>query len=99
MNRQAKRMMQRQKATSQDRVQAMRERRSVTATAEKRKRVPVRQFLKEVRVELNKVNWPTRQELMAYTVVVVVAVVVLTSLVFGLDLVFAKGVFRVFGNE
>jgi preprotein translocase subunit SecE len=99
MNRQAKRMMQRQKATSQDRVQAMRERRAVTATTERRKRVPIRQFLKEVRVELNKVNWPTRQELMAYTVVVVVAVVVLTSLVFGLDLVFAKGVFRVFGNQ
>src|SRR5438094_8252820 len=99
MNRQAKRLMQKQKATSQDRVQAMRERRAVTATTERRKRVPVRQFLKEVRVELNKVNWPTRQELMAYTVVVVVAVVVLTSLVFGLDLVFAKGVFRVFGNQ
>ena len=99
MNRQAKRMMQKQKATSQDRVQAMRERRAVTATTERRKRVPIRQFLKEVRVELNKVNWPTRQELMAYTVVVVVAVVVLTSLVFGLDLVFAKGVFRVFGNQ
>ena len=99
MNRQAKRMMQRQKATSQDRVQAMRDRRAVTATTERRKRVPIRQFLKEVRVELNKVNWPTRQELMAYTVVVVVAVVVLTSLVFGLDLVFAKGVFRVFGNQ
>ena len=99
MNRQAKRMMQRQKTTGQDRVQAMRERRSVTATAERRKRVPARQFLKEVRQELNKVNWPTRHELMAYTIVVLVAVVVLTSLVFGLDLVFAKGVFRVFGND
>jgi preprotein translocase subunit SecE len=60
--------------------------------------VPPRQFLKEVRQELKKVNWPTREELMAYTVVVLVSVVVLTSFVFGLDYVFSKGVLRIFGN-
>ena len=47
--------------------------------------------------ELRKVNWPSRQEMFAYTTVVVVAVVFLTSLVFGLDLVFTKGVLRVLG--
>ena len=41
---------------------------------------------------------PTRQELWSYTVVVLVAVVVLTSLVFGLDLFFSKVVLRVFGQ-
>jgi len=35
------------------------------------KRVGARQFLKEVRQELNKVDWPTRKELGTYTVVVV----------------------------
>ena len=43
-------------------------------------------------------NWPTRQELIAYFVVVLVSVVVLTSYVFGLDYFFAKAVLRVFGG-
>jgi len=104
VNRQAKRMMQRQKATGQDRMEAMRQRRSVTAgggpggVRERRKRIPVREFLKEVRAELRKVAWPSRQEMIAYTVVVLVSVVFLTSLVFGMDFVFTKGVLRVFGQ-
>jgi preprotein translocase subunit SecE len=36
--------------------------------------------------------------MVAYTIVVLVAVVVLTALVFGMDLAFAKGVLRVFGQ-
>jgi preprotein translocase subunit SecE len=95
MNRQAKRMMQRQKATPQDRAQATRDRR--TAVPQTRKRTSARQFLKEVRAELRKVAWPTRQELLSYTVVVLVAVVFLTSLVFGLDQLFSRVVLRVFG--
>jgi preprotein translocase subunit SecE len=104
MNRQAKRMMQRQKATSQDRVEAMRQRRAAgtggggRSGGERKKRTAPRVFLKEVRQELKKVAWPTRQEMVAYTIVVLVAVVVLTSLVFGMDLVFAKGVLRIFGQ-
>ena len=95
MNRQAKRLMQRQKA-AEERVRAQQTRRPMPT--ERKKRTPPRQFLKEVRQELKKVNWPTRQELMAYTVVVLVSVVVLTSFVFGLDYVFSKGVLRIFGN-
>ena len=96
MNRQAKRLMQRQKA-AEERVRAQQVQRRPVA-AERKKRVPPRQFLKEVRQELKKVNWPTRQALVAYTVVVLVSVVVLTSFVFGLDYVFSKGVLRIFGN-
>jgi preprotein translocase subunit SecE len=96
MNRQAKRMMQRQKATPQDRVDAVRQRRA--AATDRKKRTPPSQFIKEVRLELKKVAWPTRQELFSYTVVVLVAVVVLTSLVFGLDLFFSKVVLRVLGE-
>lgn len=97
MNRQAKRMMQKQKATGQDRMEAMRQRQR--AVAEKRKRTPPVQFLREVRAELRKVAWPTRTELLSYTVVVLVAVVVLTSLVFGLDLSFSKAVLQIFGPD
>jgi preprotein translocase subunit SecE len=96
MNRQAKRMLARQKtaAAPQDRVEAARQRRAVTL--ERKKRSSAKQFLKEVRLELKKVNWPTRQELLAYTMVVLVAVVVLTSLVFGMDLTFSKAVLHFF---
>ena len=95
MNRQGKRLMQRQKATGQDRVEAMRQRRAVIT--ERKRRTPPREFLKQVRAELKRVNWPTRKEMVAYTVVVLVAVVVLTSLVFGLDLSFSKAILRIFG--
>ena len=96
MNRQTKRLMQRQKATGQDRMEAMRQRRAVTT--ERKRRTPLRQFLKEVRLELKKVAWPSRKELIGYTIVVLVAVVFLTSLVFGMDLTFSKVVLRVFGQ-
>ena len=95
MNRQTKRMQARQERTQNERAQAVTSARRAQQQ-EKRKRTPARQFLKEVRQELKKVNWPTRQELIAYTIVVLVSVVVLTSLVFGLDYAFSKAIFRMF---
>jgi preprotein translocase subunit SecE len=95
MNRQTKRMQARQERTQNERAQAVTSARRAQQQ-EKRKRTPARQFLKEVRQELKKVNWPTRQELIAYTIVVLVSVVVLTSLVFGLDYVFSKAIFQMF---
>ena len=97
MNRQMKRMQRRQGGTAVDRAAAAATTRRA-AVQEKRKRTGVRQFLREVRQEMKRVNWPTRQELVAYTVVVLVSVTVLTSLVFGLDYVFSKLVLRVFGG-
>jgi preprotein translocase subunit SecE len=90
--------------TSQDRMEAMRERRAVTAGGgrgpgdRKRMRTPPRVFLKQVRAELKKVAWPSRQELIAYSIVVLVAVVFLTALVFGMDLAFTKAVLHIFGQ-
>jgi preprotein translocase subunit SecE len=65
-----------------------------SAQQEKRKRAGVRQFLREVRLELKKVDWPTRKELITYTVVVLVTITVLTSFVFAIDWVFAKLIFN-----
>ena len=53
-----------------------------------------RQFLKEVRQELKKVDWPTRRELISYTVVVLATIIVMTTYVFGLDFVFSKAIFE-----
>ena len=74
----------------------MRQRRAVTP--ERKRRTPPRQFLKEVQLELKKVAWPSRQEMIAYTIVVLVAVVVMTSLVFVMDLGFSKAVLHIFGQ-
>jgi preprotein translocase subunit SecE len=54
-------------------------------------------FLREVVAELRKVIWPTRKELVTYTIVVLVFVSFMIALVAGLDIVFAKGVFWLFG--
>jgi preprotein translocase subunit SecE len=51
-----------------------------------------------VRNELAKVAWPNRQEVVKYTIVVFVTLVFMTSLVFGLDAGFAKGVLFLFGR-
>ncbi len=95
MNRQTKRLMARQQAATERRAPTPARR---PTAQERKKRTPPRQFLKEVRQELKKVNWPTRHELIAYFVVVLVSVVVLTSFVFGLDYFFSKAVLRVFGG-
>lgn len=54
-------------------------------------------FIRQVVVELRKVIWPTRKELVAYTTVVIVFVLVMAGIIAGFDYVFTKGVFLVFG--
>ncbi|MEO9326934.1 preprotein translocase subunit SecE [Gordonia aurantiaca] len=54
-------------------------------------------FLTQVVAELKKVIWPTRREMITYTIVVLVFVIVMTAFIAGLDLAFAKGVLWLFG--
>jgi preprotein translocase subunit SecE len=58
----------------------------------------VGRFVREVIGELRKVIWPTRNELLTYTAVVVVFVAFMLAIVAGLDQLFARGVLFVFGN-
>lgn len=55
-------------------------------------------FFHDVRVEMRKVSWPTRQQLFAYTVVAVVTSVALTLVIFGLDVGLKELVFFVIGG-
>jgi len=99
-----KRMQERQERRAKGSVAERREaaqtsvRRGSTPAEGKKKRAGARQFLKEVRQELKKVDWPSRRELVSYTIVVLVTVVVMMSLVFGLDFVFSKLIFDVLAN-
>ena len=45
-------------------------------------------FLKEVQIELKKVNWPTRQETIRYTLIVVTVSFVIAVFLGALDFVF-----------
>jgi len=45
-------------------------------------------FLKEIRVELQKVNWPTRQEAFKYTLIVIAISTVIAIFLGGLDFLF-----------
>jgi preprotein translocase subunit SecE len=54
----------------------------------KRERVTPAQYMREVRDEMRKVAWPKRDEVVRYSIVVVITVVVYSALVGGLDALF-----------
>ena len=54
------------------------------------------QFVREVRGELRKVAWPTKQEVVKYSTVVFLTVVLLTLFIFGLDYLFGEAVLYLF---
>ena len=69
------------------------------AAATKKERTKPRQFFKEVVAELRKVAWPSRQEVVAYSTVVLLATIFIAALIFGMDFVFTRGVFVLYGVE
>ena len=54
-------------------------------------------FLRQVMFELKKVVWPTKEQLVTYTAVVVVFVTIMGLIIAALDFVFVKLVLLVFG--
>lgn len=64
--------------------------------APERGRTSPAQFLREVRTELKKVNWPNRREVGSYTVVVLVTTLVLVLFTWGVDWVFSNAVINLF---
>ncbi|HYI45476.1 MAG TPA: preprotein translocase subunit SecE [Actinomycetota bacterium] len=91
MNRQTKRMMKKDE-----------ERKKVAPRPVKapgspgRERTKPVQFVREVVGELQKVAWPSRKEVWAYSLVVLVSSVVIAALIFGMDYVFTKGVLSLY---
>lgn len=50
------------------------------------------QYISEVRAEMRRVSWPTRAEVLNYTIVVLVTLFLLTGFIALLDVVFSTGV-------
>jgi len=88
-NRETKRMLQKQESRQ-------RAAQPAPARPATKQRTSPKQFLDEVRIELRKVAWPTRPEVVNSTIIVLVAVTVLTSLIFGYDWLFSRTVLWIF---
>jgi preprotein translocase subunit SecE len=58
--------------------------------ASKRRSNPVSRYLRESIAELKKVTWPTRQEAMQLTVIVLIVVTAMSALLGSLDYVFSR---------
>ena len=96
MNRQQKRMLQKQGEVDADGA-PVRTRRQQPQSAPQERTSPM-QFLREVRGELRKVAWPSRSETINYSIVVLVTIVVLGAIIYGLDWVFSTLILDLFEN-
>jgi preprotein translocase subunit SecE len=95
MNRQTKRMMAKQ-GTDKPAARAPGEKRRPPSAAPKREKVGPKEYLSEVKGELRKVAWPTKKEVVNSTIIVLIAVVVMTALIFGFDYASSKFVLFLF---
>lgn len=95
MNREQKRLLQKQGAIDADGTPKA-NRRAPQAPRPKEQRTKPRQFLREVRAEMRKVNWPTRAETINYSVIVFITVVVLTALIAGVDFGLSKAILWIY---
>ena len=90
MNREMKRMMSKREGAA-DRLRRPK-------MVQKSKRTSPRQFIHEVRLELQRVAWPTRREVLTYSVVVIVTVAFFMTIIAGIDYVTLKGTVALFAR-
>jgi preprotein translocase subunit SecE len=99
VNRETKRLMQRQGQMEADGSPATRKapagsnsggQRQPRSRPQGRKRTTPVQFVREVRDEMRQVAWPSRSELINYTSVVLTTLIIMISLIFVLNLAFGK---------
>ncbi|MFN8019724.1 MAG: preprotein translocase subunit SecE [Acidimicrobiales bacterium] len=93
MNREQKRLMQRQgDLDAEGNAKAGKRRPAPSPTAPREPRTKPRQFVREVNAELRKVAWPTRKETISLSGIVLVFLILMTALIAALDWVFTKSV-------
>jgi len=90
MNRETKRLMQKQGQVGADGTASRRATTPQDMQRRRRERATIPQFFREVRDEMRQVAWPTRPEVVNYTIIVLVVLVIMTSLIFGLGYGFSK---------
>jgi preprotein translocase subunit SecE len=85
MNRELRRLAEREE-------QRERDRRARGQTRRAGRRVNIVQFLSEVRTELKRVAWPTRRQVVVFTTVTLITAGAVTLYAFGLDLGFKRAI-------
>ncbi|MEI7654077.1 MAG: preprotein translocase subunit SecE [Actinomycetota bacterium] len=90
MNRETKRMMQRQEKAGADGSTSSRRDTAVAASRRRRSRVSISGFFGEVRHEMRQVAWPTRPELLNYTTIVLGVLIFMSLFIFGLGYACSK---------
>jgi preprotein translocase subunit SecE len=89
-------MMQRQGQLAPDGTPARRAPQPRPAPRPVKERTGPAEYFRQVRGELRKVAWPTRTEVINYSIIVLFALILLMMLIFGLDYVFGKTIFYLF---
>ena len=90
MNREQKRLMQRQGQVGADGAPVSRRTSVQDVQRRRRDRATPREFVRQIREEMRQVSWPTRPEVINYTSIVFCVLVFMTSLIFGLGFGFSK---------
>lgn len=107
MNRETRRLMEREERRQKKEGKESRSRGQAAARARKVAVAPAEKvslwrrlvnFLHEVRVEMRKVSWPTREQMIAFSAVTLITSVALTLIVFGLDVSLKEAVLFVIGE-
>ena len=65
------------------------------AAQKNKKKNPGKSFLQGVKIEMKKVIWPTKKELINYTVMVIIATIIVMAIIAAADGVFSQ-LFRTF---
>ncbi len=84
MNREQKRLMQRQGQVGADGAPATRRTTAEDVQRRRSERATPREFFSQVRQEMRQVSWPTRPEVVNYTSIVFFVLVFMTALIYGL---------------
>ena len=95
MNREQKRMLRRQGEVDEA-GDPVRNRRQPPQPRARDERTGVLQFTREVRGELRKVAWPSREEVINYSIIVFIVVVAVTAFIAALDWAFAESLLKLF---
>ncbi len=99
MNREMRRLQEREERRSKKQdsgTKAQRKAAAMTSGQQGEKKsffARISHYLHEVRQELRKVTWPTREQMIAFTTVTVITSVALTGIIFGLDVLMKEFVF------
>ena len=95
MNREYRRMAQRQGDADAEGAPVATKRKQ-PSQKHKEERTSPAQFMREVRGELRKVVWPSRAEVINYSLIVLVLIIGLTAFIGGLDFLFGEAILRLF---